>query len=397
VGRFVSLTYKPTEDNKMKNSVKYILILVSLLALLALAAAPQQGPSCTNLVLGGVCTLSEGDSLSGGMVVLGGSATLENGSTLEGDVVVMGGSLRSNGTIEGDAVVLGGLIDLGDSAVVEGSAVAIGGNVQRAPGARVEGDVVSDVDGIFPFIIPGIIQIPNWDGAPSIIVPGEVPQVNVRVNPFWDVLWVLVRSFLWAFLAVLVVLFLPRNAERTASAVVAQPLASGGLGCATTIVVPILLVALAITICGIPISLVGFFLLIVGWAFGVIVVGMEVGRRLAQLLKQDWALPVSAGLGTFGLTLVSNSIGALLPCFGWLAPALIGCLGLGAVLLTRFGSQNYPLDFVPPAPRPPAPPAPPAPELEEPDVQEGEPMPDAALDVAQEDHASATNPEESEA
>jgi hypothetical protein len=375
----------------MKNSKKIFLALVGLLAMLALGAAPQQGPTCTNLVLGGVCTLSEGDSLTGGMVVFGGTATLENDSTIEGDVVVFGGTLRSNGTIEGDAVVFGGLIDLGDSAVVEGSVAAIGGNVQRAEEARVEGDVLSDVNGVFPFIIPGIIHIPNWDGAPSVIVPGQTPQVNVRVNPFWDVLWVLVRSFLWALLAVLVVLFLPRNAERTASAIIAQPLASGGLGCATTIVVPILLVALAITICGIPISLVGFFLMIVAWAFGVIVVGMEVGQRFAQLFKQDWALPVSAGLGTFGLTLVSNSIGALLPCFGWLVPALIGCLGLGAVLLTRFGSQNYPLDY---APLPPRSPEPPALAFEEPAGQDEESTPEAAPEKAQDNDTPAVDESE---
>jgi hypothetical protein len=372
----------------MKNSKKLVFILVGLLAMLVLAAAPQQGPSCTNLVLGGVCTLSEGDTLTGGMVVMGGTATLEQGSSVEGDVVVLGGALRSDGTIEGDAVVLGGLIDLGDSAVVEGNVAAIGGNIQRAEGARVEGDVVGDVSGIFPFIVPGLVQIPNWNGAPSVIVPSEAPRVNVGLHPLLRALVVLFKSVLWALLAGLVVLFLPRNTERTAGAVVAQPLASGGLGCATTVVAPILLVALAITICGIPISLVGFFLLIVAWAYGVIVVGMEVGQRLAQMLKQDWALPVSAGIGAFGLTLVSNSINALVPCVGWLAPTLIGCLGLGAVLLTRFGSQNYPLDY---APLPSPPPA-----LEGSDMQPDDASPASGPDGTQDNDPPAPVAEQSE-
>ncbi|MFQ5923361.1 MAG: hypothetical protein ACE5M4_11005, partial [Anaerolineales bacterium] len=31
----------------------------------------------------------------------------------------------------------------------------------------------------------------------------------------------------------------------------------------------------------------------------------------------------------------------LIPCIGWLAPLLVGAAGLGAVILTRFGSREY--------------------------------------------------------
>lgn len=370
----------------MKITRKLALGLVALLVAMAMmAAAPLQGSRCGNLVLGGVCTLEEGDTLGDGMVVMGGSATLESGSLVESDVVIMGGSLRSNGAIEGSIVVLGGLIDLGETAVVEGDVVVVGGNVQRDDGARIDGEMIDAVTGFFPFIVPGLVQIPDWNGAQSIVIPGESPRVDVRFNPFWDGLWLLLRSFLWAVLAVLVVLFLPQNTERAAQAAVSQPLASGGLGCATAVVIPILLIALAITICGIPLSLIGLFLLAAAWAFGLIAVSLEVGTRLAGLFKGDWALPVSAGVGAFVVTLLTNGI-ALVPCIGWFVPVLVGSLGLGAVLLTRFGAQGYPLDVAPfpPPPVPPPPPvaplappepeavdAPPPPEPDEPDEPEG--------------------------
>ncbi len=69
---------------------------------------------------------------------------------------------------------------------------------------------------------------------------------------------------------------------------------------------------------------------------------METGKRLAALMKQDWALPVSAMIGTFLLTLLVNGLGALVPCVGWIVPALVGMVGLGAVLVTRFGAQALP-------------------------------------------------------
>ena len=82
------------------------------------------------------------------------------------------------------------------------------------------------------------------------------------------------------------------------------------------IVAPLVLILLAITICGIPISVIGALTLFVAWAFGIIVLGMEVGKRLAHLVNRDWALPVSASIGTFILTFVLNSIEALVPCIG---------------------------------------------------------------------------------
>jgi hypothetical protein len=325
---------------------------------------PLQGPQCTGLILGGNCTLGEGETLESDLVVMGGNADLQAGSTVEGDVVLMGGNLTADGLIEGDVAVMGGLVSLGETAVVEGSVITIGGHVERAEGATIEGDEMGNLESVLPLVIPGRIQIPGFEGVFPFVAPGGVhlPPLDVRVNPVAGGLWLLLRSFMWAALAVLVVLFVPQHTQRAAQAAASQPLAAGGLGCMTVVVLPLLLAILAITICGIPISLLGVILLLVAWAFGLIAVGLEVGKRLAGLVNRDWALPVSAGLGTFLLTLVINGIGALVPCVGWLAPALVVVVGLGAVLLTRFGARAYPPQAAPSAalaaaPLPPAPPA----------------------------------------
>jgi len=304
---------------------------------------PRQDIEGDKLVLGGTFTLAPGETLEGNLFVVGGTAAVKEDSVVEKDVMVMGGTLSVEGRIEGDVDVVGGLVTLSEGAVVEGDVNALGGNLLQDEGARVIGKVNTDIPGMFPFVLPGRIQIPNW-GEWSPIRPGDlrVPRFDIALNPFWDSLCLLFRSFLWALVAVLVVLFLPKHFERAAVVAVSQPLIAGGLGCMTVIIAPLLLALLAITVCGIPISVIGAFILIVAWGFGIIVVGMEVGKRLAQLLKQDWAMPVSASIGTFILTLVINSIGTLVSCIGWLVPALVGVVGLGAVLLSRFGSQYYP-------------------------------------------------------
>lgn len=244
--------------------------------------------------------------------------------------MLAGGTLRVSGEVHGNIVATGGLISLSSTAVVTGDVNTIAANLERSPGAQVNGKVNSGTTG--PIGIPGV---------PGVIRVPETPSLSFITSPIVTGFWYFFRSFLWAALAVLVSLFLHRQTERVAQAVVAQPLIAGGIGLLTAVVYPLLLIVIAITIIGIPVSFLGAILLVIAWGVGIIAVGTEVGERLAKLLQQEWALAVSAGVGTFILTLVVNGI-SFVRCVGWVAPALVGMLGLGAVILTRFGTQPYP-------------------------------------------------------
>jgi hypothetical protein len=157
---------------------------------------------------------------------------------------------------------------------------------------------------------------------------------------------------MWAALAVLAVMFLPRQVERTAQAAIASPIIAGGVGLLTAVVAPILMVVLAITILLIPVSLLVALLLVIAWAFGLVSLGYEVGRRLAEALNQTWAPAAAAGIGTFVLMFIVDGVstafrtaGYVIPgiaCLNWILPFLVGIIGLGAVLLTRFGTAAYP-------------------------------------------------------
>ena len=302
------------------------------------AQVPQPGPG-DKMVLGGAYTLPAGDQIDGSLLVLGGVARMESDSTVTGDVVLLGGTLSIDGRVDGDINILGGLLSLGSNAVVDGDINTIGGSVQRDQGAVVKGQVNDNPSGVFPFVFtPGTFRMP-WQ--PEARQDFGLPRLGLSLNPLWDILWVLFRAMIWAVLAAILALFAARPLGRTSKAAVTNPAATGGLGCLTIIVATIVLVILAITICGIPFSLLGAFILTLAWGYGLIALGMEVGRRIAEMFTQDWAPAVSAALGTFVLILVVNAID-LIPCIGWMAPVLVGSIGLGAVLLTRFGSLAYP-------------------------------------------------------
>ena len=153
-------------------------------------------------------------------------------------------------------------------------------------------------------------------------------------------------------------MFLPVPTDRVTRTIVSQPLLSGAVGLLTAIVAPLFLIAIAITLILIPVSLLGVIILIVTWFFGRIALGLEIGRRFAGVLKQEWPLAVTAGIGTFLLVLVVDGANMVIPCVGGIFSILVGLLGLGGVLLSRFGNQIYsPATSAIVPPPPPTPPS----------------------------------------
>ena len=320
------------------------LVLVPVVVLVAALALP--GPAYAGeseqgqVIFGGTFTLESGDVLNGDLVIFGGSVDLEQGSLVNGDVLLFGGNAEVHGEIDGDLAVLGGNVNLGPTAVITGGVANLGGNIESAEGAIVEGDFVS-ADGFygpFNFELPDLPSFRDTVRIPSF---GR-SSIGPFFSPVTGILWFVFRSLLVAALAILVVLFWPKPAERAGNAAVSQPIVAGGLGCLTLIVVPILCVLLAITIIGLPVSFLAVVALVVAVVFGWIAIGVEVGRRMAEAF--DWELhpAAAAGIGTLAVSFVVGGIG-LIPCIGWLAPLLVGAAGLGAVILTRFGSREYEL------------------------------------------------------
>jgi hypothetical protein len=127
-----------------------------------------------------------------------------------------------------------------------------------------------------------------------------------------------------------------------AHAVIAQPLTAGGLGLLTLIVSPFALVLLVITLILIPVAVVVVVALVVAGIFGWIAIGYEIGQRFTLAIHQEWHPAFSAGLGVFFLTLVSSALTGIpvLNCVGWLGPFLLSLVGLGAVIMSRFGTQS---------------------------------------------------------
>lgn len=314
----------------MKRRILILMIFVIFVALAIPGTVFAKEIRDDKIVFGGSYTLKSGESVEGNLLILGSVVTLEENSSVTGDVVLLGGTINVDGTIEGNLVGVAGVVTLGEKAVIEGDLIVQAASVTRDPAAQINGQVVTG------------FQIPPLALRPGQIERPVTPRIEFPVVPVWKGFWFLFRTFLWAAVAVIVTLFLPNPVERVSLAIAGQPILSGGVGLVTVFVAPLLLILLAITLILIPVSLLGVLLLAIAWFFGRIAIGLLVGKRLGVTIKQDWPAPLAAGLGTFCLVLVIDGLGTIVPCVGWLVPAVVGLVGLGGVLLTRFATQSYP-------------------------------------------------------
>ena len=316
-------------------------------------------------------TLEEGERLGGDLVVFNGDVTLEAGSRVEGHVIIWNGSAEVKGTIEEDLVVSGGDITLDDSARVEGAVVCSWNcDLDREEGARVDGGII---EGVPPYGFDSEHQ----RGFP---IPVPSPLASWASGPRWALNWMLkairgvVAILVIGAVAGLVALIWPHQTARVGRVVVEAPGPSFGIGLLTAAAATALIAVLAITICLAPIAALAALALGAAGLLGWIGIGALVGERLLQALNVRNVAPLwAAGLGTLLITLIVGglNVALCLAPLGWLMIFTLGCAGLGAVVLTRFGTTAY-APPRPPHPLTPPPVSAPIETAEPPEASEGE-------------------------
>ncbi len=343
----------------MKNTTR-IALLVSFFLTIAIGfAAVQpvlaQGGTPPDIdgdqvVIGNAFRLSENQKLNGDLAVMGGTATLEVNSIVNGNVAVLGGSLQVDGKVNGDIVAVGGQVSLSDTAVVNGNVIVPVALLSKADGASISGDVVTQPS-------QGWGNIPNIETEDSNSQPGTSFVVREGLNMLGRFLWGMLATVAMAALALLFVLIFPTPIERVSQTIAVQPVLSGAVGLLTIFLAPFALVLLAVTIILSPFAVLAAIVLVIGMVVGWIGLGMEVGNRMASMFHARWAPGVTALVGVALITFITSLFNLLWFC-GALVGFILGMIGLGAVILTRFGFKEYPPKITVAAAAPTAPAAP---------------------------------------
>lgn len=340
-----------------------ILLLALLFALVVVQPvfAQDTNPPEINgdqVVIGNAFRLLENQTLNGDLAVMGGTATLEANSTVNGNVAVMGGTLQIDGTVNGDVVAVGGQVSLSDNAVINGDVIVPIAMLNKAENATVTGQIITQ---------PGSS---TWEDIPELNEETPTPSVpsgrSFLLQRGLDVLsrflWGMLATAALAALGLLFVLLFPKPIDRVSATISTQPVLSGAVGLLTLFLTPLVLILLIITIILLPFSLLAVILLVIALVVGWIGLGVEIGNRLEAMFHATWAVGVKALLGVGLITFITAIFNLLWFC-GALVGFILAVVGLGAVVLTRFGFKDYPPApvFVT-APMPVTPPTPAAPQ-----------------------------------
>jgi hypothetical protein len=292
---------------------------------------------------------------SSAKVHIGSSIVVGEDELVTDPVVAIGGSVTVLGRVDDDVVAVGGSVRLGPKARVRGDVTAVGGSIQQEKGATIGGQVnevrIGPQFNIRPWHVFDGMWFDGWD----------------VVGDGFRLLGTVMRVSLVVLLALLVALIAARPVQRISDRVGRDPWLSGFTGLlAQLLFIPVLvltIVVLAVSIIGIPL------LLLVPFAIVGFLIAMLVGFAGVALRMGRWAVGderpafVAMAVGVIlvsALALVTRTL-ALLPVPLWPISWILGfsaffmeylawTVGLGAALLTRFGTRGTttPFDVAPP-------------------------------------------------
>lgn len=313
------------------------------------------------VLLGMTAQQSVADLVSGGDIVVGAGERQESVVSLLGDIEVYG-------TVDGDAVSIFGDVTLAPDAWVEGDMVSVFGDATVGLGGNVQGDLVSvfgDVSLAPGATITGdvVTVFGTLDRAPGSAIGGEYRREGPFENNDWgqsgrnrspriwnlltfgpfglfgafgmfmSLLFSLLKLVLALAVAVVIVTLFPNHVARMGSWTGAAFLKNFLIGFAVAVLTPILVLAMIVTILGIPLVplyLAGLFLM---YLYGSVGVACWVGRLLPK--QEHRTVMRNTVLGVLVIALLK-----MIPIVGIVVSLVVALTALGTPILTRFGTRT---------------------------------------------------------
>jgi hypothetical protein len=265
-----------------------------------------------------LCSAATVRADSANIVKIGSNVTIEEGTKVR-NVLAIGGQITVDGVVENHVVSIGGSIVLTRTAVVGGSVFSLGGIVVRGRGAEVYGNLTEiNTDDISEAITKALSE--EWEGWSWIFA-------IVSLSIFLGVLLV----------TILTVFLIPKPVRLISSAIKEKPFKVTAWGLTGLVLVVPLAVLLAVSVIGIVLIPLEMAIVLFAVLLGFIAVSQLVGRKLFTVLKRhDQSLMRETIWGLLILWLIG-----WIPYMGWMIKMCAIVIGLGGVLLTRFGTNPH--------------------------------------------------------
>jgi hypothetical protein len=248
---------------------------------------------------------------------IGSDVTIEKGQKIH-SVVAIGGQITVSGAVEKSVVAIGGSVVLTKTAAVKGNVVSLGGIIVIARDAEVGGDLTEiNSSNLFETLTTALSS--EWEGWSWIFAV-------ISLSIFLVIL----------VLALLIAALLPKPVRTVSEAIhenTFKVILCGVLG--LVLIAPLALL-LTISVVGIALIPLEVIVVVCSVLLGFIAVGRIIGGKVLRLFKRS-----NPGIvrETFWGLVILWLVGWI-PYIGWMVKAIAIVIGLGAVLITRFGTHQ---------------------------------------------------------
>jgi cytoskeletal protein CcmA (bactofilin family) len=259
-------------------------------------------------------------SVGKNFTVAGGNVRLSRGAQVGGGVLAAGGEIRIGGAVREQVMLTGGEAQI--EGEVGGDVRFVGGGITTLPGASIDGDLRAKLENPDRAqISPGTVK-----GSVELITERKEARGTIMgfsVMHFWfKILWAL--SLIVA--AVVLIMLFPRSVDETGRVIWEHPWWSLLWGFVGIGVIPLAVIALCVTVIGIPVGL--MVLMLYFWALYLsqLALGIVFGQRVF----------VPGSTGTLLLAAIAGivlvQVLTFVPYLGILLIAAGALLGLGGIL-----------------------------------------------------------------
>jgi len=271
---------------------------------------PSDSGDCTkrhhNPSFGGAVVVDTREVECGNLTTFGGTVAVSG--EVRGDVVAFNSDIVIAGTVDGNIDVYGGSVTLQSDSHVHGDIHLYGGRWVQGPNTHLDGNVIDHTKRV------------DW------LFAGN--------SGFRFAFWFLL---VWVALGVLLTSLLPEHVMIVRTTVVNKTRRSAVIGLLSALLAPPIMLVLIALVLSIPVAIIVGLGLLAAWALGTVAIGWIVGEHiLRRVAPQQNTRLKQIVVGLTVLVLAGS-----LPYIGWLISLGAGLLGLGAVFLSRFGTQLY--------------------------------------------------------
>jgi len=312
--------------------------------------------------------------VNGNLAVVKGDLVLAQSGWVTGEIFGMGGTREIAGHVDGNLSGLFGKTVLSSTAIVGGDVLGGPGDLVLDPAAQIGGQVERIPGPSLPFLQPETefpeLTPPALPALPSLPeLPGNEPDtLGQRFGRFVGrSVAAVILSLALLVAGALIVAIWPRPTQRVANCIADLPLRSLGLGLLTFLIavalealavillaiIGVVSAALMATVILIPVGLLLILLgvlllavvplaLAVGMLLGWVALAELVGQKVLAALKAQKVSPLAAVIvGLLATVWLPAVLWLIAPCcLAWPVVILLTSIGLGAVILTRFGTRH---------------------------------------------------------